>query len=104
MREMRSFVHAGVTRSEALNMLDRAWSAFAGGTTTFPRFALAFEEAVRMVEEAGDPLAQHLRRIWGQVEIINALALDEGRPVSAADLDDTASLVLRARELLEGHS
>lgn len=91
-----------MTRSEALEVLDVAWSALADGFTTFPRFVLTFETAVRIVEEAGDPLAHELRRIWGQVEIINALALDEGDPVSSSDLDDTAALVARAQELLAG--
>lgn len=91
-----------MTRSEALEVLDVAWSALAAGSTTFPRFVLTFEAAVRILEEADDPLAPELRRIWGQVEIINALALDEGDPVSTADLDDTAALVARARERLVG--
>jgi len=89
-------------RSEALELLDAAWSALAAGSTTFPRFVLTFEAVVRIVEEGDAPLAPELRRIWGQVEIINALALDEGDPVSSSDLDDTAALVARARELLSG--
>lgn len=89
-----------MTRSEALEVLDVAWSALAAGSTTFPRFVLAFETAVRIVEEADDPLVSELRRIWGQIEIINALALNEADPVSASDLDDTAAFVAKARELL----
>ena len=91
-----------MTRSDALIVLDQAWLALDQDAMTYPRFALAFDAAVRAVEEAGDPLADRLRRIWGQVEIINALSLDEGIPVSSADLADTANLVQEARELLQG--
>lgn len=91
-----------MTRSEALGLLDQAWSALSSSSTTFPTFVLAFEAAVQLVEEDADPIADQLRRIWGQVEIINALALDEGVAVSPMNVADTASLVQRARDLLTG--
>ena len=84
------------TRSVALQILDEAWLALERGTITYPLFVLAFESAVQKVEEGDDPVAESIRRIWGQVEIINAICLDEGVAPSIADIADTAELVWKA--------
>ena len=63
---------------------------------TFPRFVSELEQAVSEAEGASSSVAPQLRRIWGQLEIINALSLDEGLVVSKADpeVDDLVELFL----------
>lgn len=69
---------------------------YRGDFLTFARFVAELEQAVSEAEGANGSVAPQLRRIWGQLEIINALSLDEGLLVSRADpeVDDLIELFL----------
>ena len=62
-----------------------AVARYRGDFVTFPRFVAELEQAVSEAEGASSSVAPKLRRIWGQLEIINALSLDEGLFVSKVD-------------------
>jgi len=53
----------------------------------FPRFVSELEQAVSEAEGARSSVGPKLRRIWGQLEIINALSLDAGLAVPSADVE-----------------
>ena len=55
--------------------------------TSFPTFVMELEQAVSAVEGEGVGEGRELRRIWGQLEIINAVSLDAGLHVSASDVE-----------------
>lgn len=65
----------------------RAVGRYRSGITSYSSFVLDLESAVSAVEEVGDERAGELRRAWGQLEIINALSLDEGNEVAKPDRD-----------------
>jgi hypothetical protein len=69
---------------------------YRGDFLTFSRFVAELEQAVSEVEGASGAAAPQLRRIWGQLEIINALSLDEGILVPREDpeVDDLIELFL----------
>jgi len=58
--------------------------------TDFPRFVAELEQAVS--EAVSYPQQRELRRIWGQLEIINALSLDSGHDVPSTD-DEVDDLI-----------
>ncbi len=58
---------------------EQAVGRYRSGITTFPYFVQELEQAVSATEDA------EVRRIWGQLEIINALTLDEGVEIDQPD-------------------
>lgn len=66
------------------------------GEMTFPYLVLELEQAVSLAECRGSSSAEELRRIWAQLEIINALALDEETdvPQPDAEVDELAGRLL----------
>lgn len=71
---------------------------YRGNFLTFPRFVAELEQAVSEAEGANSSVAPQLRRIWGQLEIINALSLNDGLLVPRADpeVEDLIELFLTA--------
>jgi hypothetical protein len=70
---------------EPAEVATAATNRYRRGTTSFPYFVMELEQAVSVAESNGNEEARELRRIWGQLEIINALALDEGGEVPRTD-------------------
>ena len=61
---------------------------------SFPYFVMELEQAVSASEGRNDAEVRELRRVWGQLEIINALALDEGLVVPQGD-EEVDELITR---------
>jgi hypothetical protein len=80
-------IESGTTTvdSDPLRIATLAVSRYRRGMTSFPNFVIELERAVYEAEERADSRAMELRRIWGQLEIVNALALDEGVEISSSD-------------------
>jgi len=83
-----------------ITKLERAWTALSAEAVSYPLFTLAFEEVVQATEDSDPSIGGRLRRIWGQVELINALSLDENVPVSSGEISQTAEYVEQALQLL----
>lgn len=60
------------------------------------------DEAVAVADAAENPQSRELRRTWGQLEILNAIALDEGRALTMDEVADASSLVDEVLQIL-GH-
>jgi hypothetical protein len=75
-----------MTPVERLQDLRQAW---ADGRISLPRLVLELEG---LVDEAREQLDEEVSRTalraWGQLEIINALALDAGTALSVEDVRD----------------
>jgi hypothetical protein len=76
---------------------EHAVSRYRSGATTFPYFVQELEQAVSVTEDA------EMRRVWGQLEIINALTLDEEVEVDQPDeeIDELIHQFLEATRLWE---
>jgi hypothetical protein len=68
-----------------LRIASLAVDRYRRGITSFPNFVIELERAVYEAEERADSRAMELRRVWGHLEIVNALALDEGVEISSSD-------------------
>ena len=62
----------------ARDLIERAKDRFQSGEIRFSRLVADLDEAVGLARDNLHPRASEMLRIWGQLEIINALALDEG--------------------------
>jgi len=70
-----------------LQLAALAVRAYRSGLTTFPRFVFELGRAASSAEALAEPAAAGLLRTWGQLEVVNALALDEGYDVAPGDAD-----------------
>ncbi len=89
-----------MTPLEQLSMLREAWEC---GDLTFPRLVLELETLVTAARaDIGEAAGTAAFHAWGQLEIINALTLDGGIPLSPDDRQDAAAELDRLRDALFG--
>jgi hypothetical protein len=72
---------------------------YEAGETTYPAFVLELEDAVAVAEEVHDQRARELRRLWGQLEIINALHTDNSWSPTDTERKDITELIAAIRQL-----
>jgi hypothetical protein len=73
---------------------------YESGGASYPHFVFQLGMAVDAAEARDDPLAGTFRRLWGELEIINALA--EQRSHGATQAADVLDLIARIRSLVVG--
>ena len=78
----------------AMSAIDR----YDAASASYPQFLLELERAVDAAEAARDTRAADFRRLWGELEIINALHQGEG--LNPSDQTEVASIVGEIRSLL----
>ena len=82
-------------------LVDAAVERHAKGDTSYARFVLELERAVDAAEDVQDPRAGALRRLWGDLEILNALR--DGTAITSADEQEVAEVVSQVRAILAGN-
>jgi hypothetical protein len=73
--------------------IDRVLQGLLIGRISFPRFTHEVERVVMTLERQGSKQAPVARRLWGQIEVINALRLEDGQAPSSRDISNTQAYV-----------
>lgn len=76
---------------DVASLLFRAIQRYRAGITSLPRFVLELEVGVDGAELSRCKGANELRRIWGDLEIVNALSGDDA--VSDPATDDVREII-----------
>jgi hypothetical protein len=83
---------------EQVQHLRLAWK---NGGLSFPALVVGVEAAVRVVRETMDePASRYVWRTWGQLEIINAIALSLDAPLNSEDIRDAEAFLDELEKLL----
>jgi hypothetical protein len=83
-----------------IRFLERRLQQLRNGDLSFPLFAQQVERVAATLEQESSKISRAARDIWFQIEMINALLLDDGRPPGPMDLQDTVQLVRKLISLL----
>jgi len=83
---------------EQVQRLRLAWKH---GGLSFPALVVGVEAAVTVARETmNEPASRYIWRTWGQIEIINAIALSLDAPLTSEDIRDAEAFLDELEELL----
>jgi hypothetical protein len=89
-----------MTTPSAVDLVIAARARYSARRASYAQFVSDVYEAIQVLDDHDSPRFRELVKIWGQLEIINALSLADGRPLSAEEEADADALTNELLELL----
>lgn len=88
-------------QTKPIEQVQRMRLAWTNGGLSFPALVVGVEAAVTVaMETMNEPESRYVWRTWGQLEIINAIALSLDAPLTPEDIRDAEAFLDELEKLL----